>query len=236
MAKMTEHTYKQFDAELEAIRTGVLQMGGLVETQVANALEGLKTGNLGLLDRVIEGDHRINLLEVELADDCTQIIARRQPTAIDLRLIMTVIKSIADLERIGDEAKKIAKAGKRLHSGDKPFVPRVELGYAAGLALDMLRSSLDSFARADISAVATIKNQDAEVDACFKGIMRQLITFMMEDPRTITSSLDVLFIAKSIERIGDHAKNVSEYVVFLVQGRDVRYAKSTAASEAAKGN
>ncbi|QDF99799.1 phosphate transport system regulatory protein PhoU [Azoarcus sp. DD4] len=234
---MTEHTYKQFDAELEALRTGVLQMGGLVETQVANALEGLKTGNIGLIDRVIEGDHRINLLEVELADDCTQIIAKRQPTAVDLRLIMTVIKSIADLERIGDEAKKIAKAAKRLHSGDAPFVPRVELGYAAGLALDMLRSALDSFARADVSEVNTIKNQDAEVDASFKGIMRQLITFMMEDPRTITSSLEVLFIAKSIERIGDHAKNVSEYVVFLVQGRDVRYTKSAAAaSEAAKGN
>lgn len=235
MAKMTEHTYKQFDAELEAIRTGVLQMGGLVETQVANALEGLKTGNIGLLDRVIEGDHGINLLEVELADDCTQIIAKRQPAAIDLRLIMTVIKSIADLERIGDEAKKIAKAAKRLHSGDTPFAPRVELGYAAGLALDMLRSALDSFARSDISTVNAIKDQDAEVDACFKGIMRQLITFMMEDPRTITSSLDVLFIAKSIERIGDHAKNVSEYVVFLVQGRDVRYAKSSAAAEASKG-
>ncbi|CAL95443.1 phosphate uptake regulator probably [Azoarcus olearius] len=234
MAKMSEHTYRQFDAELEAIRTGVLQMGGLVETQVANALEGLKTGNLGLLDRVIEGDHSINLLEVELADTCTQIIAKRQPTAIDLRLIMTVIKSIADLERIGDEAKKIAKAAKRLHAGDVPFAPRVELGYGAGLALDMLRSSLDSFARADISAVASVKDQDAEVDAYFKGVMRQLITFMMEDPRTITSSLDVLFIAKSIERIGDHAKNIAEYVVFLVQGRDVRYAKSAAAAAESK--
>ncbi len=223
---MSEHTHKQFDTELEAIRSGVLQMGGLVETQVANALEGFKTGNLGLLERVVDGDHRINLLEVELDEACQHIIAKRQPAAVDLRLVMTVIKSIADLERIGDEAKKIAKAGKRLHSGDAPFVPRIELGYTAGLALDMLRSALDSFARADISNASAIADQDDEVDSSFKGIMRQLITFMMEDPRTISTSLEVLFIAKSIERIGDHAKNISEYVVFLVQGRDVRYSKS----------
>lgn len=229
MPKMTEHTHKQFDTELETIRTGVLQMGGLVEAQVANALEGLKTGNIPLLERVIEGDHRINLLEIELDEDCNQIIAKRQPAAVDLRLVMTVIKSIADLERIGDEAKKIAKAGKRLHSGEMPFSLRIDLGYSAGLALDMLRSALDSFARADASNWTAITKQDEEVDACFKGIMRQLITFMMEDPRTISNSLEVLFIAKAIERIGDHSKNVAEYVVYLVQGRDVRYAKSALA-------
>ncbi|MCK9258909.1 MAG: phosphate signaling complex protein PhoU [Azoarcus sp.] len=226
---MTEHTHKQFDTELEKIRTGVLQMGGLVETQVANALEGLKTGNSALLERVIEGDHRVNLLEIEIDEECNQIIAKRQPAAVDLRLVMTVVKVIADLERIGDEAKKIAKAGKRLHSGDHTFSMRVDLSHAAGLVLDMLRSSLDSFARADIANWAVITKQDEDVDANFKGTMRQLITFMMEDPRTISSSLEVLFIAKAIERIGDHAKNVAEYVVFLVQGRDVRYAKSVAA-------
>ncbi|MDO9598245.1 MAG: phosphate signaling complex protein PhoU [Azoarcus sp.] len=229
---MTEHTHKQFDTELETIRTGVLQMGGLVETQVANALEGLKTGNIALLERVIEGDHRINLLEIELDEDCNQIIAKRQPAAVDLRLVMTVIKSIADLERIGDEAKKIAKAAKRLHSGETPFALRIDLGYSAGLALDMLRSALDSFARADASNWTAISKQDEEVDACFKGTMRQLITFMMEDPRTISNSLEVLFIAKAIERIGDHSKNVAEYVVYLVQGRDVRYAKSVVAEGA----
>jgi len=229
MPKMTEHTHKQFDTELEKIRTGVLQMGGLVETQVANALEGLKTGNTALLERVIEGDHRINLLEVEIDEECNQIIAKRQPAAVDLRLVMTVIKAIADLERIGDEAKKIAKAGKRLHSGDHTFSMRIDLSHATGLVLDMLRSALDSFARADITNWTAITKQDEDVDANFKGTMRQLITFMMEDPRTISSSLEVLFIAKAIERIGDHAKNVAEYVVFLVQGRDVRYAKSVAA-------
>ncbi len=229
MAKMTEHTHKQFDTELETIRTGVLQMGGLVETQVANALEGLKTANIPLLERVIAGDRQINLLEVELDEDCNHIIAKRQPAAVDLRLVMTVIKAIADLERIGDEAKKIAKAAKRLHSGESPFTLHIDLAYSAGLALDMLRNALDSFARADASNWTAITKQDEEVDACFKGIMRQLITFMMEDPRTISNSLEVLFIAKAIERIGDHSKNVAEYVVYLVQGRDVRYAKSALA-------
>lgn len=236
MLKMTEHTHKQFDTELEKIRTGVLQMGGLVETQVANALEGLKSGNVALLDRVIDGDHRINLLEVEIDEECSQIIAKRQPAAVDLRLVMTVIKAIADLERIGDEAKKIAKAGKRLHSGNHPFSMRIDLSHATGLVLDMLRGALDSFARADVSNWTAITAQDEEVDANFKGTMRQLITFMMEDPRTISSSLEVLFIAKAIERIGDHAKNVAEYVVFLVQGRDVRYAKSAAAEGIKRDN
>ncbi len=234
MAKMTEHTYRRFDAELEAIRNGVLQMGGLVETQVENALAGLRAGDQALLDRVIEGDHRINLIEVEIDQECNQIIAKRQPAAIDLRFVLTVLKTIADLERIGDEAKKIAKAAKRLHSGDMPFVPRVELGYSAGLAIEMLHCALDGFARADVSGAEAIARQDKEVDASFKGTMRQLITFMMEDPRTISNSLEVLFIAKSIERIGDHAKNISEYVMYMVKGLDVRYAKSAAKVQAQK--
>lgn len=234
MATMSEHTYRQFDSELEGIRSGVLKMGGLVETQVANAMEGLKSGNIALLDQVIESDHRINLLELEIDEDCNHIIAKRQPAAVDLRLVMTVIKSISDLERIGDEAKKIAKAAKRLHAGDKPYAPRVELGHSASLALEMLRNALDGFARADASSFASIKAQDAEVDATFKGTMRQLITFMMEDPRTISNSLELLFIAKSIERIGDHAKNIAEFVVFLVQGSDVRYEKSIAREAARK--
>lgn len=229
MAKMSEHTYKQFDAELEKIRAGVLQMGGLVETQVVQAMEGLRTGNLVLLEQVILNDRTVNRLEVELDEACGQIIALRQPAAIDLRLVMTVLRAIIDLERIGDEAKKIAKAARRLHSNDMPFTPRVDLGHTAATAISMLRKALDGFARADVSEVEAIENQDAEVDASFKGTMRQLITFMMEDPRTISSSLEVLFIAKALERIGDHAKNISEYVVFLVQGLDVRYPKSVAA-------
>jgi phosphate transport system protein len=231
---MTGHTYRTFDTELERIRSGVLEMGGLVETQVANAIEGLRTGNLTLLDQVVDNDHRVNLLERTIDDDCNHIIAKRQPAAADLRLVMTVIRSIADLERIGDEAKKMAKAGRRLQATETPFVPRVDFGHSTSVALDMLRKALDGFARYDASRLAEIKAQDAEVDAGFKGTMRQLITFMMEDPRTITSSLDLLFIAKSIERVGDHAKNIAEFVSFLVEGSDVRHAKSVAAQEAAE--
>ena len=136
---------------------------------------------------------------------------------------MAVIKTITDLERIGDEAKKIAKRARTLHSGDAPFVPRVELRHVAGVAVDMLRKALDAFARTDLNAAAEVVREDKEVDAEFKAIMRQLITFMMEDPRLISSSLEVLFIAKAVERIGDHAKNISEYVVYMVKGRDVRH-------------
>ena len=230
---MTEHTYKQFRTELEEIRSGVLRMGGLVEAQVADALEGLRTGNLSLLEKVIEGDQRINLMQKQLDDECNHIVALRQPTAADMRLVMTVLRSVADLERIGDEAKKIAKSAKRLHSAELSFAPRVDLSPSAQAASGMLHSALDAFARADASAAPRIEREDAEVDASFKAIMRQLITYMMEDPRTITSSLELLFNAKAIERIGDHAMNIAEYVVFLAQGEDVRYSKS---EEALRGH
>lgn len=231
---MTGHTYRTFDTELERIRSNVLEMGGLVETQVANAVEGLRTGNLALLDQVVDNDHRVNLLERTLDDECNHIIVKRQPAAADLRLVLTVIRMISDLERIGDEAKKMAKAGRRLLAAETTFVPRLNFDHGTSVALDMLRKALDGFARFDASRLAEIKAQDAEVDAEFKGLMRQLITFMMEDPRTITSSLDLLFIAKSIERVGDHAKNIAEFVAFLVEGSDVRHAKSVAAQEAAQ--
>ncbi|MDY0011613.1 MAG: phosphate signaling complex protein PhoU [Rhodocyclaceae bacterium] len=220
---MSEHTFKQFDADLESIRTRVLQMGGMVEMQISRAMDGLQNADLPLIERVIDDDHRVNLMEVELDESCSHIIARRQPAASDLRMIITVIKTITDLERAGDEGKKIAKMAKRLHTSEHPFVPKVELRHAAGLATDLLRKSLDAFARLDVNAAAQVVRQDAEVDSAFKAIMRQLITFMMEDPRTISNSLDILFIAKAIERIGDHSKNISEYVIYLVKGRDVRH-------------
>jgi len=220
---MNEHIAKQFDLDLENIRTRVLQMGGRVEQQITKALEALAGGDLALAEQVIDNDHMVNLDEVELDEACTHIIARRQPTASDLRTVMMVIKTITDLERIGDEAKKIAKKARAIHSDSTPFVPRVPLQHAASLALEMLRKALDAFARMDLAAAAQVVRQDQQVDAEFKSIMRQLITFMMEDPRTISRSLDLLFIAKSIERIGDHAKNLSEYVVYMVKGRDVRH-------------
>ena len=225
---MTEHTLRQYDIELEEIRRGVLNMGGLAEAQVVKAIEGLRSGQLDLLDTVIEGDKPINLAQVELDDDCSHIIAKRQPAAGDLRLVLAVIKIASDLERIGDEAKKIAKAARRLHSAETPFVPRVGLTQAVELALELLRASLDAFARVNPEGIEDLRRKDAEIDAGFKGVMRQLITYMMEDPRTISSCLDMLFIAKAIERVGDHAMNIAEHVVFVACGEDVRFEKSQA--------
>ena len=220
---MSEHISKQFDADLEAVRTRVLHMGGVVEEQIIKAIDGLASGNLAAIEQVIADDHRVNTLEVELDESCSQIIARRQPAASDLRLIIAIIKTITDLERIGDEAEKIARMAKLSHSGERQHMPRLELKHVANLAIAMLRKSLDAFARLDPRAAAEVVRQDALVDDEFRSILRQLITFMMEDPRTITHSLEILFVAKALERIGDHAKNMSEYVVYMVEGRDVRH-------------
>ena len=221
---MSEHTLKQFDTELEALRSRVLQMGGLVEEQIVRAIDSLATGNVALAQRVVEDDHRVNALEVAIDEECGTIIARRQPAAVDLRMILMVVKTITDLERIGDEAAKIARMAQLIHQAERPFVPRTtEIRHVADLALAMLRHSLDAFARLDLTVAAKVVRQDERVDDAFRGILRQLITFMMEDPRTISSSIEILFTAKAIERIGDHAKNMSEYVVYMVKGKDVRH-------------
>ena len=220
---MNEHTSKKFDSELEGIRNRVLQMGGMVELQIVKAMEGLSDGDPLLIDQVIENDNRVNLLEIELDEACNQVIAKRQPTAVDLRMVSTVQKTITDLERIGDEAKKIAKTAKQLHSNGSPFMPQIRLGHIADAVVDMLRTALDAYARLDTVAAAQVVRHDKEVDAEFKGIMRQLITYMMEDPRMISQSIELMFVAKSVERIGDHAKNIAEYVVYMVKGRDVRH-------------
>ena len=224
---MSDHISKQFDADLEGIRTRVLQMGGLVEEQIVNAMDGLANGDMALIDAVIANDHRVNAFEVELDESCSRIIAKRQPAAGDLRLIIAIIKTITDLERIGDEAEKIGRMAKLIHSAEKRHLPRLELKHVADLAIAMLRKSLDGFARLDSAAAAAVIRQDEQVDNEFRSILRQLITFMMEDPRTITRSLEILFIAKALERIGDHAKNMAEYVVYMVEGRDVRHLGSS---------
>jgi phosphate transport system protein len=219
-----EHISKKFDAELEAVRSRVLQMGGLVEQQIMRAMEVLAYGDLKLADQVVADDHRVNAMEVGIDEDCTQIIAKRQPTASDLRMVMAVVKTITDLERIGDEAQKIARMAKHIHETDARMNNRLaDVRYACNIALDMLKTSLDAFARLDVSGAAKVVRMDEEVDERFRAILRQLVTFMMEDPRTISPSIDILFIAKAIERIGDHAKNMSEYVVYLVKGKDVRH-------------
>jgi phosphate transport system protein len=220
---MPDHIAKQFDVDLENIRNRVMQMGGLVEQQIVSAMEGLTTGDMLIIEQTITNDERVNRHEVELDEACTQVIAKRQPTAGDLRMIMMVIKTITDLERIGDEAKRIAKMARQIYSADMPVMPNIELRHAASIVVSMLRKALDAFARLDLVAAAEVVRTDQEVDAEFKSAMRQLITFMMEDPRTISRSLDLIFVAKAIERIGDHSKNISEYVVYMVKGRDVRH-------------
>jgi phosphate transport system protein len=220
----SEHTSKQFEAELEAVRSRVLQMGGLVEDQIVRALDALARGDTELAARVVEDDHRVNALEVLIDEDCSTIIARRQPAAGDLRMLLMIVKTITDLERIGDEAAKIARMTQLMYESDRRYIPRaVEVTHVADLARGMLRNALDAFARLDLAVAAAVVRQDERVDDEFRLIIRQLITFMMEDPRTISHAIEILFIAKAIERIGDHAKNMSEYVVYMVKGKDVRH-------------
>ena len=222
---MSEHISKQFDAELEDVRTRVLQMGGLVEEQIRRAADTLVTGDMAEIAAVQENDHRVNAMEVDLDEACSHIIARRQPAAGDLRLLIAVIKTITDLERIGDEAEKIARMAKLIYDAERMHMPRIEIRHVASLALAMLRKSLDAFARLDVKAAQEVVRQDDAVDSEFRSILRQLITFMMEDPRTISRCLEVLFVAKALERIGDHSKNMAEYVVYMVEGRDVRHTR-----------
>jgi phosphate transport system protein len=218
------HTSKQYDADLETVRSRVLQMGGLVEQQMLRAIDALVTCNRSLIEQIIADDRRVNALEVEMDEMCSHIIARRQPAAGDLRLIMAVVKTVTDLERIGDEAEKIARMAKLISDGDRLQMPRfTEIRRMGDLALDMVRASLDAFARLDTSTATQVARDDIRLDDEFRGILRQLITFMMEDPRTISLSLEIIFVAKALERIGDHAKNIGEYVIYLVKGKDVRH-------------
>jgi phosphate transport system protein len=232
---MSEHTSKQFDTELETVRTRVLQMGGLVEEQIQRAIDALSSGNMEEIELVKQNDHRVNAMEVELDEACSHIIARRQPAAGDLRLIIAVVKTITDLERIGDEAEKIARMAKLIHEAERLHMPRVDLQHVANLAIAMLRSALDTFARLDSKAAQRVVQQDEAVDSEFRSILRELITFMMEDPRTISRCLEVLFVAKALERIGDHSKNMAEYVIYMVEGRDVRHMRSAEFDEAEGG-
>lgn len=231
-AVVSEHLSKQFDAELESIRSRVLEMGGLVESQIRRALEGLASGDIALLDDVIATDHRVNGLEVELDGECSHVIVKRQPAASDLRLLFGITKTVTDLERIGDEAQKIARMAKSIHErdGSTPAV-RVDVRHAAEVALSMLRQALDAFARLDVNAAAETIRQDAAIDSEFRSVLRQLVTYMMEDPRTISTALEIVWVAKAIERIGDHAKNMAEYVIYIVKGTDVRHTASAAREE-----
>ena len=221
---ISEHASKQYDLDLDSIRSRVLQMGGMVESQIRRALEALATGDRTLIDEVIADDHRVNGMEVALDGDCSQVIVRRQPAANDLRMILAITKTVTDLERIGDEAQKIARMARSIHERGGSLTPQiVDVGHAAEVALSMLRRALDAFARLDVAMAAEVIRDDASIDSEFQSLLRQLITYMMEDPRTITTALEVVWVAKAIERMGDHAKNMAEYVIYIVKGTDVRH-------------
>jgi phosphate transport system protein len=225
---MNEHTLKQFDTEMEAIRSGVLAMGGLVERQLTQAIAILADEeDAEAIDQIGAVELQINQMQMTIDQQCTQIIAKRQPTAIDLRMIMTITKIVNDLERVGDEVKKVAYKAAQARGSDRlTRIRYFDTMRAATGAREMLQLALDAFARLDAAAAAEVVDRDEEIDAAFSAIMRQLISYMMEDPRTITPALEIVFIAKSIERIGDHAKNIAEAVVQLVKGKDVRHASA----------
>ena len=223
------HLSSQFDEDLSRLRTAVLQMGGLVETQITAAIEAYSGGEVSSVKHIVETDRKVNDLELAIDDDCAHLIAKRQPAASDLRLVFGISKIVTDLERAGDEAKKIAKGVRRIYeAGQMPSQYGIGVRHIAEAALGMLRQALDAFARLDTELAVSVIQADANVDTEFKSIMRQLITHMMEDPRTITTSIEIISIARAIERIGDHAKNVAEQVVFIVEGRDIRHIKEKA--------
>ena len=220
----SEHTSKQFDADLEGIRSRVLQMGGLVETQIIAAIDGLASGGEELINRVIDTERRVNNNEKEIDDAIVHVVARRQPAASDLRLIMGVSKIVTDLERIGDEAEKIARMARQIYGRGALSIPRsIDVRQTGQKASMMLRRVLDAMARLDAPEAEKIITEDKLIDTEFRAIVRQLITFMMEDPRTISTALDIVWIAKAIERVGDHAKNIAEQVIYIVHGTDVRH-------------
>jgi phosphate transport system protein len=221
---MTEHISKQYDQDLEAIRSRTLQMGGLVEAQIRSAIAGYLDHDTDRIEQVIADDAKVNDLEVAIDDDLRHVIVRRQPAASDLRLIMAVSKTVTDLERIGDEAAKIARMAREIGTPARGTRSRLAaVNHVSEIAIGMLRKSLDAFARLDAAAAARIIGEDAAIDEEFHAILRQLITFMMEDPRTISTSINIVWVAKAIERIGDHAKNIAEQVIYIVKGRDVRH-------------
>jgi len=219
-----KHLSSQFDADLNAVSSKVLEMGGLVESQIISAMQALNTFDMDIVEAVILAETRLNTMEVEIDEECSNIIARRQPAARDLRLLMAISKTITNLERAGDEAEKIAKRVKRINEdGMGRNVNIAEIKLSGEMAVSILRRALDAFARLDTVAAAQIVRDDKAIDEEFRAFVRKLVTYMMEDPRMISAGLDYLFIAKAVERIGDHAKNIAEFIIYIVKGTDVRH-------------
>ncbi len=233
-----QHISRQFNQDLENIRQRVLAMGGLVEEQIERSLEALEKLDPDLSAVVIEKDQYVNGFEVAIDEECTKILAKRQPAAGDLRLVVAIIKTITDLERVGDEAEKIARMAQHIAAsmeGARPsksqFGAVVHLGNHVKV---MINEALDAFARMDVDAALKVAQKEAKADEEYNAITRQLITYMMEDPRSISSSLDVMWSARALERIGDHARNICEYVIYLVEGKDVRHISLEKMQELAK--
>lgn len=220
---LSHHILSRYNEDLERVRTNVLQMGGLVEEQLKQAVQALVQGDSRIGELVAHGDYKVNAMEVSIDDDCSRILATRSPAASDLRLIVAIIKTITDLERIGDEAEKIGYIGSRLATMERPADRYREIKHLGKLVGDLVHGALDAFARLDAEAALGIAKKDRLVDEEYDAIQRQCITFMMEDPRTIRRALDVLWVARALERIGDHAKNICEYVIYMVYGKDVRH-------------
>lgn len=221
---VNKHLSSQFDAELNSVSTQIMELGGLVESQMTLAISALTDLDIEVANKVIELEAKVNRMEIDMDKNLVSMIARRQPTARDLRLLIAISKTTANLERAGDEATKVARMVKSLiEHGISRTLAIGELRFMANLAADLLHKALDAFARLDIKAALYILRSDNEIDQEFGGFIRKLITYMMEDPRTISASLDLLFIAKALERIGDHAKNIAELIIYVVKGEDVRH-------------
>jgi phosphate transport system protein len=222
-----KHLSSEFDAELGVISNRVMEMGGMVESQFAQAMAALSSFSPELAAQVLEREALVNHMEMEIDRELSGVIARRQPAARDLRLLIAVSKGIANLERVGDEAARIARTVDKLITAGMSTrlqQPVADLAYAAELATMSLRKALDAFARLDTARALEVLKQDDQIDQEFDGLLRKLITYMMEDPRTISACIDLVFVAKAIERVGDHAKNLAEVIIYVVKGTDVRHA------------
>ena len=220
---MTEHTTKQFDVDIDQIRSELLRMGGIVQSMIRDAMQVVTDGDSAALERVRDNEKLVNKLEVEIDERITNLIALRQPAAVDLRIVLAVSKMLTDMERCGDEAENIARRANRIYEDASRFVPDLELQHIAMAVINMLNEVMDSFARHDSIKAAEVVRHDKQVDKEWKSAVRSLVSYMIEDPRTISGGIDLLFVARSLERIGDHCKNMSERVIFMVHGADVRH-------------
>ena len=221
--EVNKHISGQFNNELESIRSSVLAMGGMVEQQLSNALEAIHSQDVELARNIVETDLKVNAMEVAIDEECTRIIAKRQPAASDLRLILMISKTVTDLERMGDVADKLARMV--LNNTGRTQPPLVSLDSMGRLAIKMLHDALDAFARMDVEAAVRLYHEDDKIDRQYESTIRELMTYMMEDPRTIPQVLDVLWCARSIERIGDRCQHISDYIIYCVKGKDVRHTK-----------